>query len=64
MEPPYTSLKQAVEAATGDADAKTGDITLVADVSSTEKISITKDVTIVGNGKDHRRQNGQHGGLF
>ena len=47
---PYTSLKQAVEAATGD-DAKTGDITLVADVSLTEKISITKDVTIVGNGK-------------
>ncbi|MBS6883449.1 MAG: S-layer homology domain-containing protein [Clostridiaceae bacterium] len=47
---PYTSLKEAVEAATGE-DAKVGDITLVADVSVTEKISISKDVTIIGNEK-------------
>ena len=46
----YTSLKDAVSAATGE-DATPGDITLVADVSLTEKISIPKDVTIVGNGK-------------
>lgn len=46
----YTSLKAAVDAATGEG-AKAGDIMLVADATLTEKITIAKDVTIVGNGK-------------
>ena len=46
----YTSLKAAVDDAVKE-DAPNSAITLIADASLTEKITITKNVTIVGNGK-------------